>query len=98
MANRDIFAPRAALIQAREKRGLTRPQLAQHIGVGREFVYSIELGQSDPSLTTMHRWIEALGKGASLDLFEPNPSRLPRLRRKRLTMAEWLAQDDETAA
>ena len=71
MAKTGYTAPkeRIQLIRARERLGLTRPQLAKKIGASRASVFRIETGVGHPSLALMQRWIKALGAGVSLDLF-----------------------------
>lgn len=66
---------RMALIQAREARGFSRPQLAKAMKGSRNFIHAVETGRRDPSLEYMRRWVKALGGDASLDLFarRPNP-------------------------
>jgi predicted transcriptional regulator len=60
---------RQALIEARERLGVSRAQLAHLLGVSRSFIYEVELGTRNPSLFNMLRWRDALGKKLSLDLF-----------------------------
>ena len=71
MAKGDPGAPkeRTQLIRARERLGLTRPQLAKKIGASRANVYRVEIGVSHPSLALMQRWTKALGPGVSMELF-----------------------------
>lgn len=83
--------PRTALIEDRQRRGLSRSQLAQRMGgVSRHYIYTVELGQRDPSFEFMKRWVKALGPDASLDLFGA-------WRLRMLTRVEWLAEDDKAA-
>ena len=60
---------RTALIRAREKKGWTRAQLAHEMGGSRHYIYNVEMGNRDPSFDFMRRWVEALGWGASMELF-----------------------------
>jgi transcriptional regulator with XRE-family HTH domain len=71
---------RLALIQARESRGLSRPQFARLMKGSRNFVHAVEMGRRDPSLEYMRRWVKALGEGASFDLFMARPK--PKVRLK----------------
>jgi transcriptional regulator with XRE-family HTH domain len=64
---------RTKLIAARERLGLTRPQLARRIGLDRSYLYRIETGRYDPGLDTMVAWLKELGPDASIALFEPHP-------------------------
>ena len=48
------------LQQLRTKRGLTQEQLAVNVGVSRTFVTRLELGQYDPTLSTLVRLAKAL--------------------------------------
>jgi transcriptional regulator with XRE-family HTH domain len=63
------MAERKALIKERELRGWTRPVLAKKMRASRHYIHSVEVGLRNPSLAMMHRWVKALGGGASLDLF-----------------------------
>jgi transcriptional regulator with XRE-family HTH domain len=71
---------RRELIELREARGLNRVQLAEILGLTRGFVHDVEVGKRNPSLANMHRWVRALGKGASSDLFLTRPIRMPKSR------------------
>jgi transcriptional regulator with XRE-family HTH domain len=51
---------RDKLIVARQRRGLSRIQLAAQLGVTRQYVMRIEHGQRNPSHSVMVRWAEAL--------------------------------------
>jgi transcriptional regulator with XRE-family HTH domain len=64
---------RQALIEAREKLGLSRPELAKKVGVARTFLWRVEIGEEDPSLSVLVKWLDALGPEASIRLFEPLP-------------------------
>ena len=80
---------RAALIEARERRGLSRSALAQRMGgASRHYIYHIEMGQRDPSFEFMKRWVAALGTDASMELFGS-------WRLKMYETVEWL---DKSAA
>jgi predicted transcriptional regulator len=63
---------RTSLIQAREKVGMTRPQLAERMGRARSYIYKVEVGDNDPGLYTIMDWLDAL-PGASIEMFEPHP-------------------------
>ena len=45
----------------RAKRGLSQRDLAEASGVSREFIARIELGQHDPTLSTLEELAGALG-------------------------------------
>jgi transcriptional regulator with XRE-family HTH domain len=45
----------------RAKRGLTQRELADGSGVSREYIARIELGQHDPTLSTLEKLAKALG-------------------------------------
>ena len=74
---------RKDLIRAREQLGLARPEFAKAIKVSRHFVYSVETGLRDPSLEIVRRWVEALGPGATMDLFKQSPLSEPLVRQAR---------------
>jgi transcriptional regulator with XRE-family HTH domain len=65
---------RTSLIAVREKLGLTRPQLAETLGLSRSYVYRVEIGDCHPGLTTILDWLAALGPSASIDMFLPHPN------------------------
>jgi transcriptional regulator with XRE-family HTH domain len=48
------------LIDAREARGLTRSELAAILGVSEAWIYQLEEGWRNPSLTTLLRIADAL--------------------------------------
>ena len=52
--------PRTKLIQARERQGLTRRDLAQILGVSQQFVMRVEDGLRGARLPMMIRWADAL--------------------------------------
>jgi DNA-binding XRE family transcriptional regulator len=81
---------RRALIQAREKLGMTRAELAAEIGVERTVIHRVEGGDRDTTVELMRRWADALG-GVSFDLFKP-PSR------NKLRNAPKAAEQPEEAA
>jgi transcriptional regulator with XRE-family HTH domain len=62
---------RTILIEARLARGYkSRAQFAKAMGVSRHYIHYVETGTRDPSFALMKRWIETLGGGATLDLFD----------------------------
>jgi transcriptional regulator with XRE-family HTH domain len=73
MERKPRLGSRRALIQAREKLGMTRAELAAELGVERTVIYRVEGGDRDTTVEIMRRWADALG-GVSFDLFKP-PSR-----------------------
>jgi len=68
-----IAYERPELIRAREKLGLSRPQLAEKAGLSRTTIFRGETGVLDPGLNMIVAWLAALGPEASLSLFEPHP-------------------------
>jgi transcriptional regulator with XRE-family HTH domain len=66
------LTPRTELINARERLGLTRRQLAEAIGSSRPNIFRIEIGERHPSLALMQRWAAALG-GVPMELFRAPP-------------------------
>jgi transcriptional regulator with XRE-family HTH domain len=68
-----IARERTELIRARERMGLTRPQMAEVVGRARSYIYRVEAGIQDPGLATIIAWMGALGPDASLSLFAPHP-------------------------
>lgn len=61
------------LIEARERFGLTRPELADKLGLRRDYVFRIEQGTRRPSLGIMMRWAALLR--CSLDCFADDVSK-----------------------
>jgi transcriptional regulator with XRE-family HTH domain len=49
------------LRELRDKRGLSQRGLAERSGVSREYIARIELGQHDPTLSTLEKLAKALG-------------------------------------
>ncbi len=49
------------LRELRAKRGLSQRDLADLSGVSREYIARIELGQHDPTLSTLEKLAKALG-------------------------------------
>ena len=74
---------RKDLIRAREQLGLQRPEFAKAIKASRHFVFSVETGLRDPSLEIVRRWVEALGPGATMDLFKQPPLSEPLVKQLR---------------
>lgn len=72
--NKHNRVPRAALINARERVGLTRPQLAERLKFSRSYVFRVELGEIDPDVGRMSAWLGELGDGAEPALFERHRS------------------------
>jgi transcriptional regulator with XRE-family HTH domain len=68
---------RRALIQAREKLGMTRAELAAELGVERTVIHRVEGGDRDTTVALMRRWADALG-GVSFDLFKPPNRNAPK--------------------
>ena len=66
---------RIPLIEARERIGLSRPQLADEMGVDRGLIHKVEMGKQGCGLATMIRWVDVLGAGATLELFRGPPSK-----------------------
>jgi transcriptional regulator with XRE-family HTH domain len=58
------FVPRrAALIEARERLGISRSELARCVGIHKGTVGGIEDGYRQPSFALMVRWSKKLGVG-----------------------------------
>jgi len=60
-----------AIYAARKDAGLTRPQLAERVGVNRGAVYTWEKGRSVPSLLNLGPLCDALGVDPSLFAYPP---------------------------
>jgi transcriptional regulator with XRE-family HTH domain len=58
---------RVALIRARERRGLSRNELADQLDLHPTFIYRVEEGLRSPSLPTMERWAAVLE--TTMDVF-----------------------------
>jgi DNA-binding XRE family transcriptional regulator len=67
---------RIRLIRAREDAGLTRPELAERLGVSRFFVFSVETGRRKTRLDMMQAWAEILD--IPLEFFLPPSARAKR--------------------
>lgn len=50
-----------AIQQEREKRKMSRPQFAAHVGCIRQYIFKIETGYSYPSLPILERLAKAIG-------------------------------------
>ena len=59
MSPRHVMAKR--IKEWRAKRGLSQRDLADVSGVSREYIARIELGQHDPTLSTLEKLAKALG-------------------------------------
>ncbi len=70
-----------AVREWRQTRGLSQRALAERAGVGYVLIARLELGQTDPRLSTLERLAEALGVSVP-ELFTP-PSKAKRPARKR---------------
>ena len=57
------------------------------MGASRHYIYHVELGQRDPTVEFMTRWVETLGGDATMDLFGP-------WRLKMQPHAVWPADED----
>jgi transcriptional regulator with XRE-family HTH domain len=67
-ASRSIAAPpsfdlASNLIELRQARSLSRPQLARHARVARAHLWAIETGKFVPGIATLERISDALGVG-----------------------------------
>src|SRR2546425_11979087 len=66
------------LVEARQAAGLTQAQLAQRLGVSQAQVSRIEKrGYDAYTLTTLRRYVRALGEGFSLQVTVRGPSAQP---------------------
>ena len=62
------------LVEARQVAGLTQRQVAQRLGVSQAQVARIEKqGYESYTLTTLHRYLNALGEGFSLEVSVRKP-------------------------
>lgn len=71
--NRDSFATILSLIArfkaARENQGLTLADLAERMGIDAPALSRLETGKMlNPTLATLHKWAEALGRKLEIDL------------------------------
>ena len=74
--NRSIYEEEAAkkelwlqLVEARQEAGLTQEQVAQRLGVSQAQVARIEKrGYDAYTLTTLRRYVKALGQGVALEV------------------------------
>ncbi len=63
------------LVEARQAAGLTQSELAERLGVSQAQVARIEKrGYDAYTLTTLRRYVEALGEGYSLEIAVRRPS------------------------
>lgn len=67
---------RSKLIEVRERRGLTRQELADRLGISRQYVLRVERGERHPKHKTMVRWADALK--TSMDKFREDDESQPR--------------------
>jgi transcriptional regulator with XRE-family HTH domain len=51
---------RARLVSARERQAMSRQELAERLGITRQYVMRVEEGERNPSHSLMVRWAEAL--------------------------------------
>jgi DNA-binding XRE family transcriptional regulator len=69
-----VRPPRAGgrnrLRAARERLGLTQPELARRLGLTRLYVQAVEVGRRGASYATMVRWARELGE--PLEIFAPD--------------------------
>lgn len=80
--NRRIYEEESAkkelwlqLVEARQKAGLTQQELAKKLGVSQAQVARIEKrGYDAYTLTTLRRYVKALGRGFSLNVTVHQPS------------------------
>ena len=75
----DEFALASAVIDARNRAGLTQHELAKKMGTTQPVVARLESGRSRPSISTLERLAKTTG---SRLLISFTPFRLPRLRAK----------------
>ena len=61
------FAVIQALIDARSSAGLTQKELAQRTGIAQSDISRIENGNGNPSLKTLKRLAEAMGKKLKIE-------------------------------
>ena len=54
------MSERSRLIKARERQGVSRQELAERLGITRQYVLRVEIGLRNPSHETVVRWADAL--------------------------------------
>jgi predicted transcriptional regulator len=60
-----------ALVEAREKSGLTQKEISRRSGIHQSDISKLESGNANPSLKTLRRFAKALGKNLRIE-FVPN--------------------------
>ena len=70
----DVLAPEYEIIQAlideRKKSGITQKQLSERTGIAQGDISKLENGNANPSLKTLYRLAQGLGKKLTIH-FEP---------------------------
>ncbi len=65
------FSLMQAMIDAREKTGLTQKQLAERTGISQSDISKFESGRGNPSLKTLRRLADGLGMNLKIE-FQPS--------------------------
>lgn len=72
----DLIEMLVALRSERERRGLSRDEVAARMGVEPDILRLLEMGKSEPTLSTLSKYAAAMGKQIVLsltDLVGPSP-------------------------
>ena len=64
-----------ALIDARESSGLTQSELARKTGIAQGDISKIENGNGNPSIKTLKRLAQGMGKSLRIEFVDPDDNR-----------------------
>lgn len=64
-----------ALIDARESSGLTQSELARKTGIAQGDISKIENGNGNPSIKTLKRLAQGMGKSLRIEFVDPDDKR-----------------------
>ena len=64
-----------ALIDARESSGLTQSELAKKTGIAQGDISKIENGNGNPSIKTLKRLAQGMGKNLRIEFVDPEDNR-----------------------
>lgn len=65
----------SAILQARKRAGLTRPELSKRAGMSLSAITRYEAGHANPMLETARRLVEACGFGLRVEVVDASPQR-----------------------